>query len=654
MGRGGMGAVYLAHEEALDRQVAIKVLPPEASDGNARERFKREARTAAKLNHPNIVSLYTFGIVEDTMYFVMEYVDGESLEDHLKRAGQIEETRAREILIDVAGALGYAHEQGVLHRDIKPDNILLASDTGKPMLTDFGIAKLSVEGQTLTEVGSVLGTVHYMSPEQASGEPLDGRSDLYALGIVGYRMLTGKMPFGGQTFHEVLAQQVTVAPVPVDAVVPGVSGELSESIMRCLAKTPGERWADARGFAQAITIKGYWEERLPAALEHTTFFTRVAMGATALGVVGFVSQVGDWMMGQGFPVTNWALLGTATVGTLGMVQLRQEGERAGFDKRTVLRAMFRPPLSWPWRLPRWLRPRDDVWDRLPDDVIKVRDREFTAVTIAVGSFLVMELLLGAATGMLHSLPAGSVFGWLPVLIVLGWLGLGGPGLLLWVLSPMTNLKKRLRKLGLDTQAVKSVIHGRTFGNEFWDQPEIAALLKPGHSGTGSAAPDAERPAELVAAVRKAARSLPAASDAFGSEIVTVAEQVERAISALDGELKVLAQNTRADEIAQIKQRLAALGNAPEQDGARELVHGQLELAKRMRRRLEDVSNRRARLKDLLKNLWVHVAALQAEGARVNTGDGEVSEKVRALCEDIQRQMSARDEATSVLVNDLPS
>ena len=199
LGRGGMGAVYLGRDRALDRLVAIKVLPPESTDAESTERFRREARTAANLNHPNIVPLYTFGEGEEILYFVMGYVSGESLGDRIKRLGRIEAGEARRILVEIAGALHYAHEQRVVHRDVKPDNILLEDETGKPMLTDFGVAKSAVGGETLTALGTALGTPYYMSPEQAAGDrEIDGRSDLYSLGIIGYQMLAGQVAVRGR------------------------------------------------------------------------------------------------------------------------------------------------------------------------------------------------------------------------------------------------------------------------------------------------------------------------------------------------------------------------------------------------------------------------------------------------------------------------
>src|SRR5262245_23119608 len=197
LGRGGMGAVYLAHELALDRDVAIKVLPPEqAGAPQLRDRFRREARTAARLNHPNIVPLHTFGEVNGLVYFVMGYIAGESLASRLSRTGPLTSEESRELLTELADALAYAHRNGVVHRDIKPDNILIDAETGSPRLTDFGIAKASFTDAHLTTTGQLIGTPAYMSPEQALGSAdVDARSDIYSLGIVAYQMVSGRLPF---------------------------------------------------------------------------------------------------------------------------------------------------------------------------------------------------------------------------------------------------------------------------------------------------------------------------------------------------------------------------------------------------------------------------------------------------------------------------
>src|SRR5204862_138747 len=199
IGRGGMGVVFNARDERLKRQVAVKVLPPElAFREEIRLRFVREAETAARLSHPHIVPIHSVGESPDGLvYFVMAYVDGESLGAKLKRRGRLPPDEARRIMQETADALGAAHAFGIIHRDVKPDNILLEGTRGRVMVTDFGIAKaLSSEQGTLTEAGVAIGTPAFMSPEQAAGDrEIDGRSDLYSLGVVAYQMLTGELPF---------------------------------------------------------------------------------------------------------------------------------------------------------------------------------------------------------------------------------------------------------------------------------------------------------------------------------------------------------------------------------------------------------------------------------------------------------------------------
>src|SRR5664279_4891175 len=199
IGRGGMGIVFRAKDRRLKRIVAIKVLPPElAFRGEIRQRFLREAETAAQLSHPNIVPIYSVDEREGLVFFVMACIEGPTLARRLHDEGRIPVDDTRKILAEVGDALAYAHSRGVVHRDIKPDNILLDRDDGRAMVTDFGIARAIQEGadSRLTATGVAIGTPAYMSPEQAAGDrEIDGRSDLYALGVVGYQMLAGRLPF---------------------------------------------------------------------------------------------------------------------------------------------------------------------------------------------------------------------------------------------------------------------------------------------------------------------------------------------------------------------------------------------------------------------------------------------------------------------------
>ena len=252
LGRGGMGVVYLAVDVNLDREVAIKVLPPHLAQApGVRERFLREARTAAKLSHPNIVPVYRADEMGGVVFFVMRHVDGESLADRLASSGPLTPLDATRLLQQVASALEYAHSRGVIHRDVKPENILLERGSDSALVTDFGIARL-IEAAPATATGQVLGTVHYMSPEQVLGERVDGRSDVYSLGVVGFKAVTGHLPFDAKTATAVLVEHVMKEAPGLRSRAPGVPEKLAGIIDRCLAKDPATRYQRAGDLAAAF------------------------------------------------------------------------------------------------------------------------------------------------------------------------------------------------------------------------------------------------------------------------------------------------------------------------------------------------------------------------------------------------------------------
>ena len=254
IGRGGSAVVYRGTDLKLGRQVAIKVLPPElAYNESVRTRFIREAQTAAGLSHPNIVPIYSVDESDGIVYFVMGLVVGQSVAAHLAREHTWPVDRTERVLREVADALAYAHSRGVVHRDVKPDNILIERDTGRALVSDFGIARAS-EGETrLTLTGVAVGTPAYMSPEQALGErELDGRSDVYSLGIVGYHMLVGEAPFKASSAAAMLVKHVSEIPPRVNSKRPDVPNYLAHSIDRALAKRPEDRWANASEFRDAL------------------------------------------------------------------------------------------------------------------------------------------------------------------------------------------------------------------------------------------------------------------------------------------------------------------------------------------------------------------------------------------------------------------
>ncbi len=265
LGRGGMGIVFLARDVALDRPVAIKLLLPQlAAMPDLRERFRREAQTAAKLSHPNIVPIHVVEESDGLLYFVMAYVDGESLGQRVRRTGPLAPSVVTKIVQEVAWALAYAHKHGVVHRDIKPDNILLDKGSGRAMVSDFGIARVT-EGGTMTGKGELIGTVRYMSPEQATGDAVDGRSDLYSLGVTAFYALSGQLPFDGPNLPAIIHKHVAVPPPRVGTVARAVPPPLAEAVDRCLAKDPAARFPSGEALADAVGISGVRAE-VPAAI----------------------------------------------------------------------------------------------------------------------------------------------------------------------------------------------------------------------------------------------------------------------------------------------------------------------------------------------------------------------------------------------------
>ena len=460
LGQGGAGTVYLARERLLERLVAIKVLRSEVLSADTRERFIREARTAARLMHAHIVPLYSFGQAGDTLFYIMGFVEGESLEALLERTPRMDRDEARRILVEVADALDYAHRSGIVHRDVKPDNIMIERETRRAVLTDFGIAKVQATQQTLTQTGMIVGTPLYMSPEQAAGDSvIDGRSDLYSLGVIGYRMVSGRLPIEGTNAQDVMRRHVMQDPPPLAGIAPDAPIDLTWAVTRCLDKDPARRWPSAEAFRQALEAGDSSVAELPEQLEHLSGSgVRVALGSFALlAAYGATAAAID-------PRSPMALavLGAAPVLLVGgLWWLLASAGRFGLDRQQTVRLLFAPPERWAGWWPPGLRRQGDVWDQLPASVRGLR----TTRSFAIAAVLLVVLpLLGYA----------RAFGATPVALgIAAAISLGALGVTWFARS---NAARELRGRDVADRTVRKWLSEPTWNSPFWRRPEASRLL----------------------------------------------------------------------------------------------------------------------------------------------------------------------------------
>jgi serine/threonine-protein kinase len=291
LGRGGMGIVYLAREVRLARPVAIKVLPRVLATAKPelRERFVREAQTAAQLSHPHIVPIHHVDEVGEFVFFVMTYIAGETLGERLRARGPMTPADATRMLREVGWALAYAHVRGIVHRDVKPDNILLERESGRALVSDFGIAG-AADTPSTADGGYVRGTVQYLSPEQAAGEPVDGRSDLYSLGVVGYYAFSGRLPFDEPTAAATMVAHLSKRPPSLVKAAPGVPRATAEAVERCLEKQPARRWASGEEFAAALSASEQVARDIPAPIR-VWLTNRSRLRRMRVGITLYVSTI---------------------------------------------------------------------------------------------------------------------------------------------------------------------------------------------------------------------------------------------------------------------------------------------------------------------------------------------------------------------------
>ena len=635
LGRGGMGAVYLAREPFLDREVAVKVLPAELASGDARERFLREARTAARLSHPHIVPLHTFGQCGDLLFYVMGYVDGEPLEARLQRMGRLPHDEARRIIDELSDALHYAHQMGVVHRDVKPDNVLIDRHTGRALLTDFGIAKQRAETATLTRTGMIVGTPHYMSPEQAAGvADIDGRSDIYALGVIAYRMLTGHLPFQGSSLREVLSQHAVAIPIAPSKTDETIPLELDQVVMRSLAKDPAERWQTAAHIRQTLAADS--DEAMPDELRSIT-----GMGVR-LAIAGFAAAEIEILLNlfgaldKPFPPAGIVItfLAVQLPGLLGWIKpVRKWGWRA------TLSAYFRQPSWWKGWWPKSCRRPGDVFDRLPRPIRLMRSVDVfsTAITPVFLNFFVYAM----RPSYMIAHPAGARWAgiYVPLMIVAGtmtsmfWLNRGARAL--------------IRERQLSRTDAGRLLTEPTAGSRFWSRPDVASLL----AGPEAATP-ARRESVLTELTRVAESEKGSPHADVYRQAVDAARQLQDAIAASEVELAQLLRDANPAERQRIRESLDALG-APTagemaaKEDMRRLLRQQLALFEQIDARRIEVRSRRDRLAEQLRALGLHVAHLRAEAAnaaRVTT----LTEHIRAVSDSLGNRAAAIREVERVM------
>ena len=621
LGRGGMGFVYLARERGLQRLVAIKVLSPDVAEtAKTRDRFRNEARSLAGLTHQNILPLHTFGEAGDLAYLVMDYVRGESLAERLAREGRLPSEVARRILVELADALDYSHRHKVFHRDIKPENILMEDESGRAILADFGIAKARTDNAPLTQTGVVVGTPHYMSPEQASGGEIDGRSDIYSLGVLGYVMLTGRALFDGRNVREVMLKHATQEPPPLHVVMPDAPDDLVSAIARCLAIDPDSRWPDGRSLKLALTHDGVSDAGLPDELRDIPGFGMyAALWAVAWGMIAANEKAGD-----GDPVL-FVLIGVLV--PVGFLLLAWNIGRSGFRRMQILRVACWPPKWWGLWWPRPLRRSGDMWSCLPASVRLTR-------VMLTAFFLLMPTLIYTGKWALSS----------PALRSRGpgvhrWFVITEYGVVLLTAIVIAASTWLWRRRGLATPDVAWLLLGPTIGARFWGRPQISALLtRPSEQAAPCEREQPQTAHDFLRSISDAAELLAGPARALGSDAVAAARRVVGSVEALDKEISMLARDADPAEISRVEQRLSMLDERAtdgDEQQMRMLLESQLELLRRLSARLEGATTHRQHLVGMLRTLFLYVANLRARTAEESLESGEITAHIRELCDAIE-------------------
>ncbi len=636
VGRGGMAVVYRARDVRLRRKVALKVLPPElAFRDEVKKRFLREAEMAAGLSHPHIVPIYAVDEKDGLVWMAMGLVDGESLAERLHRDPRPPLDVVRRVLREVCDALDYAHREGVVHRDIKPDNILLERDTGRALVTDFGIARAAEGDQRLTATGIAVGTPAYMSPEQAMGErEVDGRADIYALGIVAYQMLAGELPFQASNTPTMLMKHLSERPRPLNDVRADLPKNLIYAVERALTKGRNERWKDASEFKTALAD----DAEPPSARPRRSSGVQAVQAAkppvrddlddlksrTPLPGPAFPELPSDWMTD---PTKR-------DEGKESLRQWREEARRWREEVRNQPRAQRDDLRAGAQQMAEY-----ELMRRTPEErILSVRKRMATGV-VTVG----MLAVINAVTS--------PVFPW----VVFPAIGIG------------YGIVKRITDLWADGIPIRAIFtrpaERRVRGDEAPLRRLEPKLPAPTAVTAAHAVLDAV-PADVLAgvqgqAVRDAfdARSkirsvlarLPESDRALLPEIEPTVEALIERVRTLAIALHALDTEASPDALVRLETRIAQAETMPSAAPDRER---RLELLRRQRVTLTDLAERRSSLGSqleqavlVLETMKLDLTKLRSSGvASRAAGEGPQTEELRALARDVERAAEAVDEA----------
>ena len=621
IGRGGMGVVFRARDERLQRRIAIKVLPPElAFQKEIKERFTREAQTAARLSHPHIVPIHDVGEGKGLVYFIMGLVEGESLGARIKRRGKLPAEEARRIMKETADALSAAHALSIIHRDIKPDNVLLEGTRGRVMVTDFGIAKAlsSATGGTLTGAGIAIGTPQFMSPEQAAGEKqIDGRSDIYSLGVVTYQMLTGQLPFSAPTVAGILMKQITEPAPIIHEFDRGVPEDLSLAVARCLEKDPENRWGTADALRRAL------ENRSVGTYRPTL---KTAAQPRRTGTAGASSRTGAQRGGTS-PRTA--------------APTRPRPPAAASSRRSVGAVAPVPRVGGdrPSRSPRWVRNERGEWVRAseleemgvvrdtgePVIVQKVRAQFARWAAVSLGCFA-----LNLATGI------------------------DSP----WFLFPAAGMG-----IGLLTNYAKLWQSGYSWRDVLNRPPAADAIQAPGEKGKRALiAPKAEefgahydsvrRVFEDRAAIIALMQRLSPGDRELLPDVLETADALYEKALEMARTLHSMDANLNREGLKRIEERLSELQAEPESDERTRRVT----LLEQQRKAYADLIGRRGTVADRLEssllamqNMRFDLLRLRSAGVGAVVNDlTQATQQARALSRDVDHAIAAASEVREAL------